>query len=74
MTTYFRTGPPPSSFIPHPSSFSSRPRMADRDRLLAVASRHGLTAADLSTLTGMTPSAILRSISRVHSRAQRKES
>ena len=48
--------------------------MADRDRLLAVASRPGLTAADLSTLTGMTPSAILRSISRVHSRAQRKES
>ena len=48
--------------------------MADRDRLLALASRHGLTAADLSALTGMTPSAILRSINRVHSRAARKES
>ncbi len=65
---------PPSSFIPHPSSFSSRSRHADRDRLLALASRHGLTAADLSALTGMTPSAILRSISRVHARSARKES
>lgn len=63
----------PTSDLRLPTSGNSRPRMADRDRLLAVASRHGLTASDLSALTGMTPSAVLRSISRVHARAARKE-